>query len=117
MKPVATVFGADYLPVIGMTFQIVKTAYTQNVVLFLPAISATTSILIQKNLIKLPSTKSFINSAIMERKTQLITDKTYLYKYLVKLSELPEDIQASLISKFPDAEVDSYFFITISIKH
>lgn len=53
MKPAATVFGADYLPVIGMTFQIVKTASMLNVVRFLPAIFVITSIPIQKNLIKL----------------------------------------------------------------
>ncbi len=52
MKPVATVFGADYLPAIGTTFPTVKIAFTQNVVRFLPAISAITSTRIQKNLIK-----------------------------------------------------------------
>ncbi len=53
MKPVATVSGADYLLAIGTTFLIVKIAFTQNVVRFLPAISATTSTRIQKNPIKL----------------------------------------------------------------
>ncbi len=52
MKPVATVFGVDYLPVIGTTFQTAKTAYMQNVVRFLPAIFATTLTRIQKNPIK-----------------------------------------------------------------
>ncbi len=53
MKPVATVFGADYLPAIGTTFPTAKTVYTQNVVRFLPAIFVITSIPIQKNPIKL----------------------------------------------------------------
>lgn len=53
MKPVATVFGADYLLAIGMTFLIAKIVFTLNVAHFLPAISVTTSIPIQKNLTKL----------------------------------------------------------------
>lgn len=117
MKPVATVFGADCLLAIGTTFPTAIIVFMLNVVRSLPAISVITSIPIQKNPIKLSITKFFINTAIMDRKVQLITDKTYLYKYLVKLSELPEDIKSSLITKFPDAVEDSYFFITISIKH
>lgn len=72
MNPVATVFGADYLPVIGMTFQIAITVFMLNVVLFLPAISATTSILIQKNLIK-----SLINMKPLSEKA-----KNALFEFL-----------------------------------
>ncbi len=52
MKPVATVFGADYLLALGTIFPTVKIVFTLNVVRFLPAISATTLTRIQKNLIK-----------------------------------------------------------------
>lgn len=52
MKLVATVFGADYLLAIGMTFQIATTVFTLNVVRFPLAISAIISTRIQKNPIK-----------------------------------------------------------------
>ncbi len=52
MKLVVTVFGADYLLVLGTTFPIAKIVFTLNVVRFLPAISATTLTRIQKNPIK-----------------------------------------------------------------
>ncbi len=65
MKPVATVFGADYLLVIGMTFPTVKTAFTQNVVRFLPAISATILTRIQKN-----PTKSLIHMKPLSEKAK-----------------------------------------------
>lgn len=72
MKPVATVLGADYLLVIGTTFQIAKTAYTQNVARFPPAIFVTTSIPIQKNPIK-----SLINMKPLSEKA-----KNALFEFL-----------------------------------
>ena len=65
MKPAATVFVADSLLAIGMTSRIAKTVFTLNVALFLPAISVTTSILIQKNPIK-----SLINMKPLSEKTK-----------------------------------------------
>ncbi len=72
MKPVATVFGADYLLAIGTTFQIAKTAFTLNVVRFPLAISATISIRIQKNPIK-----SLINMKPLSEKA-----KNALFEFL-----------------------------------
>lgn len=72
MKPAATVFGAVYLPAIGMTFPIVKIVFMLNVALFLPAIFVTTSIPIQKNLIK-----SLINMKPLSEKA-----KNALFEFL-----------------------------------
>lgn len=58
MKLVATVFGADCLLVIGTTFPIAKTAYTQNVARYLPAIFVTTLTQIQNILTKLSTNET-----------------------------------------------------------
>ena len=65
MKPVATEFGAVFLPAIGTTFQIAIIAFMLNVARFLPAIFVITSIPIQKNPIK-----SLINMKPLSEKTK-----------------------------------------------
>lgn len=72
MIPVATVLGADFLLVIGMTYPTVKIVFTLNVVHFLPVISVTTLIPIQKNL-----TKSLINMKPLSEKA-----KNALFEFL-----------------------------------
>lgn len=72
MKPVATVLGAVYLPVIGMTFPIARIVFMLNFVRFLLAISVITSIPIQKNPIK-----SLINMKPLSEKA-----KNALFEFL-----------------------------------